>query len=80
MNDLQFRVVFCLVLVSCTGGGSGSNESGEREVSGEEEEQEVGKVEKETRSQVRELEVLVQIVEMNLLQIVAAVLVALTEC
>ncbi len=38
------------------------------------------KVEKETRSQVRELEVLVQIVEMNLLQIVAAVLVALTEC
>jgi hypothetical protein len=40
----------------------------------------VEKVEKETRSQVRELEVLVQIVEMNLLQIVAAVLVALTEC
>lgn len=37
-------------------------------------------MEKETRSQVRELEVLVQIVEVNLLQIVAAVLVALTEC
>ncbi len=62
--------------MSCTGGGSGSNESGEREVSGEEEEE----VEKETRSQVRQLEVLVQIVAMNLLQIVAAVLVALTEC
>jgi hypothetical protein len=41
--------------VSCTGGGSGSNESGEREVSGEEEEE---VVEKETRSQVREVEYL----------------------